>query len=52
MSRLQKCRQKRPDCFAYTPEGFCNCLSDTRFKGKCPFYKNNHDVKEFKPLKN
>lgn len=46
MSKLQKCRQKKVTCFAYTKEGYCKCLKDTRFNYSCPFYKNIHQVQD------
>ena len=39
MSKLQKCRQQKTDCFAYM-KGVCKALKDTRFNYPCPFYKS------------
>lgn len=43
MSRLQVCRQKKYDCFAYC-NGACKALGDTRFEYPCPFYKKEEEI--------
>lgn len=42
---MPKCADQRPACFARTESGKCYCLSDTKFDGKCPFYKPEDQVK-------
>lgn len=39
MAKAVRCEQRRHDCFA-NYNGSCDCLSDTNFKRKCPFYKS------------
>ncbi len=43
MSRICK---YHADCFSVTKKGYCQCLSDTNFKGDCPFYKTLKQVTE------
>ena len=33
-----KCEQKKKDCIS-SSYGRCQCLTSTKFKGECPFYK-------------
>ena len=40
------CLQERKDCFSYREDGTCDCLIDTEFKKKCPFYKNKKEYEE------
>lgn len=40
---FRRCR--REDCFA-NKDGKCLALSDTRFNGKCPFYRNDLKFEE------
>ena len=39
------CLQALTDCVNYRPErGHCGALTDTRFIGRCPFYKNSETI--------
>ena len=52
---MAKCRQIQdcPNCFARTDGVTCNCLSNTEFFKKCPFYKTKEQhEKELKEIRN
>lgn len=39
---------RHSDCFALTNSGRCGALSNTDFKGECPFYKTVEEQKNAK----
>ena len=40
------CAQNRKDCFSYKEDGTCDCLVNTEFKKKCPFYKTKEEYQK------
>ena len=40
------CMQQRTNCFAFRPDGTCDCLIDTEFKKPCPFFTTKEEYQK------
>jgi hypothetical protein len=40
------CVQNHKNCFSYKEDGTCDCLTDTDFKKKCPFYTSKEEYEK------
>lgn len=46
---MQRCRDYRPDCFAFC-DGKCMALNSTKFDKPCPFYKTISEVGTYQEI--